>query len=87
MATFRQVFFRWIFAATVFSIGGISLGAAFAPSIPAFREITVSVRLGLSMVPGSFMAPVKVRPRSPRSAALSRLNDLVLMHRALSISA
>ena len=87
MATFRSVLSRWIFVAAVFCGSFTSMGAAFAPLSPSFQKSFDSMRLGPSMESRIVSGPMEAKSSSRRDAALSRLGELVLTHRAISTSA
>lgn len=86
MATFRSVFSRWIFAGAVFCISFASLGAAFAPLSPSFPWFPDPMRLGPSAESRIVSGPIKAKPSFRHDAVLSRLEELVLTHRAISVS-
>jgi hypothetical protein len=87
MATFRSVLFRWIFAGSVFCGSFISLGAVFAPLSSSFPGSLDPMRLGPSVESRVVSGPVERKPSFRRSEAVSRLEELVLTHRAISVSA
>ena len=87
MATFRSVLSRWIFVAAIFCGSFTSMGAAFAPLSPSFQGSLDPMRLGSSLESRIVSGPMETKFSSRRDAALSRLEELVLAHRAISISA
>ena len=87
MATFRSILSRRIFAVAVGGVGFVSLGAVFAPLTPSFQVSSDPMCVGLSMDLKIVSGLAEVEPSSHRDAALARLEELILTHRAISVSA
>ncbi len=87
MATFRYVFSRWILAGAVLCGSFTSVGAAFAPHNPSFQGPPDLMRLGPSVETRVVYGSVEAKFSSRRNAVLNRLEELVLAHRAISVSA
>ncbi|MDD5226756.1 MAG: hypothetical protein PHV97_06225 [Candidatus Omnitrophica bacterium] len=81
----RFILSRWVVAVGVFCGSFVSLGAGFAPSIPFFQRAPdprLDPAMGLKTVRG----PMEAKSLE-QDAVLSRLEEMVLAHRAISISA
>lgn len=87
MATLRSIFFRRIVAAALFCGSLISLGAAFAPWGPSFLRAPDPMPVGPSLESGFVPDTAEVRLSSGRGAVFGRLEELILTHRAISVSA
>ena len=87
MATFRSILFRGIFVAAVLSVSFISLGATFAPLNFPFQGSLEPLRLGPPRGLKIVSSPVESKFPFRRDVALSRLEELVLTHRAIATSA
>jgi len=87
MATFRSILSRWVFAVAIFCVSLTSIGAAFAPLNLSFQGPFDPVRVGSSLGSRMVSVPVEVKSSASRDTAFSRLEELVLTHRAISVSA
>jgi hypothetical protein len=86
MANFRSVLCRWLFAGAVFCGSSASLGAVFAPLSSPFQGSPDPIRLGPLVELRIVSGPVEAKLSSRRDVILSRLEELVFTHRAISAS-
>ncbi len=87
MATFRSILSRWKFAVAVFCVSLASMGAAFAPLSPSFQGPLDPMRLGPPVESRIVPGPAEAKSSFCHDTALSRLEELILAHRAISTSA
>jgi|GEM_PF-1862075 len=87
MVTFRSILSQWIFTVAIFCVSFTSLGAAFAPLSPSFSGSLDSMRLSFSMELRIVSGPGETQSPSRRDSVLSRLEERILTHRAISVSA
>ena len=87
MATFKSFVLRWMFAIAVFLGSFVSFGAAFAPYSPPHHAFSGTERLNLFSDPRTLSGTALTRSLSRQDAALDRLGELVLTHRAIAVSA
>ncbi len=84
MATFRSILSQRVLVVAILVGSFLSLGAAFAPSGPSFQVPLDPIRLSSSLE--SRTVSDLMEAKSSRGGAQSRLEELLLTHRAVAVS-